>query len=85
MNAHPAHGPRFDSLPRLAYVNALFIIGTIGSLIQLFGSMKAETILTATQVVGKAYRNMGVEVSVNPAAAAAAGAAAAAPTPAARR
>ncbi len=57
--------------------------GTIGSLIQLFGSMKAETILTATQVVGKAYRNMGVEVSVNPAAAAAAGAAA--PTTAARR
>ena len=26
-------GPRFDSLPRLAYVNALFIIGTIGTLI----------------------------------------------------
>jgi len=25
--------PRFDSLPRLAYVNALFIIGTIGTLI----------------------------------------------------
>jgi predicted MFS family arabinose efflux permease len=29
----PAKGPRFDSLPRLAYVNALFIIGTIGTLI----------------------------------------------------
>ncbi len=26
-------GSRFDSLPRLAYVNALFIIGTIGTLI----------------------------------------------------
>ena len=25
--------PRFDSLPRLAYVNALFIIGTLGTLI----------------------------------------------------
>ena len=33
MNAHSAQGPRFDSLPRLAYVNALFIIGTIGTLI----------------------------------------------------
>jgi predicted MFS family arabinose efflux permease len=29
----PPKGPRFDSLPRLAYVNALFIIGTIGTLI----------------------------------------------------
>jgi predicted MFS family arabinose efflux permease len=29
----PPQGPRFDSLPRLAYVNALFIIGTIGTLI----------------------------------------------------
>jgi predicted MFS family arabinose efflux permease len=28
-----AKGPRFDSLPRLAYANALFIIGTIGTLI----------------------------------------------------
>ena len=28
------HSPvRFDSLPRLAYVNALFIIGTLGTLI----------------------------------------------------
>ena len=29
----PPRGPRFDSLPRLAYVNALFIIGTLGTLI----------------------------------------------------
>jgi predicted MFS family arabinose efflux permease len=29
----PSKGARFDSLPRLAYVNALFIIGTIGTLI----------------------------------------------------
>jgi predicted MFS family arabinose efflux permease len=29
----PPKGPRFDSFPRLAYVNALFIIGTIGTLI----------------------------------------------------
>jgi len=29
----PPKEPRFDSLPRLAYVNALFIIGTIGTLI----------------------------------------------------
>jgi predicted MFS family arabinose efflux permease len=29
----PPKGRRFDSLPRLAYVNALFIIGTIGTLI----------------------------------------------------
>jgi predicted MFS family arabinose efflux permease len=29
----PPQGPRLDSLPRLAYVNALFIIGTIGTLI----------------------------------------------------
>jgi predicted MFS family arabinose efflux permease len=29
----PPQGPRFDSLPRLAYVNALFIIGTLGTLI----------------------------------------------------
>ena len=33
MSDTPAKGPRFDSLPRLAYVNALFIIGTIGTLI----------------------------------------------------
>ena len=33
MNAHSPHGPRFDSLPRLTYVNALFIIGTLGTLI----------------------------------------------------
>ena len=33
MSDVPAKGPRFDSLPRLAYVNALFIIGTIGTLI----------------------------------------------------
>jgi predicted MFS family arabinose efflux permease len=29
----PPRGPRFDSLPSLAYVNALFIIGTLGTLI----------------------------------------------------
>jgi predicted MFS family arabinose efflux permease len=29
----PGPGSRFDSLPRLAYVNALFIIGTLGTLI----------------------------------------------------
>jgi predicted MFS family arabinose efflux permease len=29
----PPQGPRFDSLGRLAYVNALFIIGTLGTLI----------------------------------------------------
>jgi predicted MFS family arabinose efflux permease len=29
----PSHGPRFDSLGRLAYVNALFIVGTLGTLI----------------------------------------------------
>ena len=33
MNTHSPHRPRFDSLPRLAYVNALFIIGTLGTLI----------------------------------------------------
>jgi predicted MFS family arabinose efflux permease len=33
VNAYSAQGPRFDSLPRLAYVNALFIIGTLGTLI----------------------------------------------------
>jgi predicted MFS family arabinose efflux permease len=33
VNTHSPHGPRFDSLPRLAYVNALFIIGTLGTLI----------------------------------------------------
>ena len=33
MNTCSPHGPRFDSLPRLAYVNALFIIGTLGTLI----------------------------------------------------
>ena len=33
MSGLPPQGPRFDSLPRLAYVNALFIIGTIGTLI----------------------------------------------------
>ena len=33
MSDIPPKGPRFDSLPRLAYVNALFIIGTIGTLI----------------------------------------------------
>jgi hypothetical protein len=40
--------------------------GTIATLIQLYGSMKAENILAATQVVGKSYRNMGVEVTVTP-------------------
>ena len=29
----PPQGARFDSLGRLAYVNALFIIGTLGTLI----------------------------------------------------
>jgi predicted MFS family arabinose efflux permease len=33
VNSRSPHGPRFDSLPRLAYVNALFIIGTLGTLI----------------------------------------------------
>ena len=33
MNTHSPHDQRFDSLPRLAYVNALFIIGTLGTLI----------------------------------------------------
>ena len=33
MNACPPKGPRFDSMPRLAYVTALFIIGTLGTLI----------------------------------------------------
>ena len=33
MSDTPPKVPRFDSLPRLAYVNALFIIGTIGTLI----------------------------------------------------
>jgi predicted MFS family arabinose efflux permease len=33
VNALLPHGPRFDSLPRLGYVNALFIIGTLGTLI----------------------------------------------------
>jgi predicted MFS family arabinose efflux permease len=33
VNEVSSKGPRFDSLPRLAYVNALFIIGTIGTLI----------------------------------------------------
>jgi predicted MFS family arabinose efflux permease len=33
MDASAQHRPRFDSLPRLAYVNALFIIGTLGTLI----------------------------------------------------
>jgi predicted MFS family arabinose efflux permease len=33
VNSHSPHDPRFDSLPRLAYVNALFIIGTLGTLI----------------------------------------------------
>ena len=33
MSDTPQKGRRFDSLPRLAYVNALFIIGTIGTLI----------------------------------------------------
>ena len=33
MTGPPPQAPRFDSLGRLAYVNALFIIGTIGTLI----------------------------------------------------
>ena len=33
MTGLPPRGPRFDSLGRLAYVNALFIIGTLGTLI----------------------------------------------------
>lgn len=33
MTGLPPTGPRFDSLPRLAYVNGLFIIGTLGTLI----------------------------------------------------
>ena len=33
MNTLSPYGPRFDSLPRLVYVNALFIIGTLGTLI----------------------------------------------------
>ena len=33
VNSHSLHEPRFDSLPRLVYVNALFIIGTLGTLI----------------------------------------------------
>ena len=33
MNTLSSYSPRFDSLPRLTYVNALFIIGTIGTLI----------------------------------------------------
>ena len=33
MNTLSPYSPRFDSLPRLAYVNALFIIGTLGTLI----------------------------------------------------
>ena len=33
MNSHAPHAERFDSLPRLVYVNALFIIGTLGTLI----------------------------------------------------
>jgi predicted MFS family arabinose efflux permease len=33
VNTLSPHGPRFDSLPRLVYVNALFIIGTLGTLI----------------------------------------------------
>ena len=33
MNTLSSYSPRFDSLPRLAYVNALFIIGTLGTLI----------------------------------------------------
>lgn len=33
MNTIASHVQRFDSLPRLAYVNALFIIGTLGTLI----------------------------------------------------
>ena len=33
MNTYSPLGQRFDSLPRLTYVNALFIIGTLGTLI----------------------------------------------------
>jgi predicted MFS family arabinose efflux permease len=33
VNTLSPHVPRFDSLPRLVYVNALFIIGTLGTLI----------------------------------------------------
>ena len=33
MNNHSPHVERFDSLPCLVYVNALFIIGTLGTLI----------------------------------------------------
>ena len=33
MNTLSSYGPRFDSLPRLTYANALFIIGTLGTLI----------------------------------------------------
>jgi len=33
VNTRSPYGPRFDSLPRLLYVNALFIIGTLGTLI----------------------------------------------------
>ena len=33
MDAPAPHRQRFDSLPRLTYVNALFIIGTLGTLI----------------------------------------------------
>jgi len=33
VNTLSPYSPRFDSLPRLAYVNALFIIGTLGTLI----------------------------------------------------
>ena len=33
MTGPPPQAPRFDSLGRLAYVNALFIIGTLGTLI----------------------------------------------------
>ncbi len=33
MSTLSSYSPRFDSLPRLTYVNALFIIGTIGTLI----------------------------------------------------
>ena len=33
MTGLPPQGLRFDSLPRLAYVNALFIVGTLGTLI----------------------------------------------------
>jgi predicted MFS family arabinose efflux permease len=33
VNVLSPHGRRFDSLPRLTYVNALFMIGTLGTLI----------------------------------------------------